>query len=338
MREPRPTIHDVASRAGVSKSLVSLAMRGSPKVSDASREAILQAAAELGYRPNAAARSLADRRSRTVGVLVLDLHNPVFADILDGIQSEVRAQGYSTMLVTGAADPDREQAELDKLLEFQVEGLILVSHRLSPAALRRFAAEVPTVVVTRDDIHGPRIDTISNDDVAGGVLATEHLIGLGHTRIAHLAGGDNPVARHREQGYREAMARAGLAEFVTVIPGGLTDVAGYAAAQQALAELHPPTAMFVANDIAALGAIAAVQESGRAVPGDVSVVGYDGIALGALRTLSLTTVAQPLERMGTLAAQRLFARIALPRQRAHHVLVESALIVRGSTTPPAIDV
>ncbi len=334
MREPRPTIHDVASRAGVSKSLVSLAMRGSPKVSDASREAIRQAAADLGYRPNAAARSLADRHSRTIGVLVLDLHNPVFADILDGIQSEVRAQGYSTMLVTGAADPDREQAELDKLLEFQVEGLILVSHRLSPASLRRFAAEVPTVVVTRDDIHGPRIDTISNDDVAGGTLATQHLIALGHRRIAHLAGGDNPVARHREQGYREAMAEAGLADNASVITGGLTDVAGYAAARQALAEPHPPTAMFVANDIAALGAIAAVQESGRAVPGDVSVVGYDGIALGALRTLNLTTVAQPLERMGRLAAQRLFARIVLPRQRAHHVLVESTLVVRGSTAPP----
>jgi len=103
--------------------------------------------------------------------------------------------------------------------------------------------------------------------------------------------------------------------------------------EEALADPRGPTAMFVANDIAALGAVAAVQESGRAVP-DVSVVGYDGIALGALRTLSLTTVAQPLEHMGTLAAQRLFARIDLPRQRAHHVLVESTLVVRGSTAPP----
>ena len=114
MREPRPTIHDVASRAGVSKSLVSLALRGSPKVSEASRDAILAAASELGYRTNAAARSLADRRSRTVGVLILDLHNPVFAEILDGVETEVRAHGYSTMLVTGGADPALEQVELEQ--------------------------------------------------------------------------------------------------------------------------------------------------------------------------------------------------------------------------------
>jgi DNA-binding LacI/PurR family transcriptional regulator len=334
MTTPRPTIHDVASRAGVSKSLVSLAMRGSPKVSDASREAIMKAAAELGYRPNAAARSLADRRSRTVGVLVLDLHNPVFAEILDGIQSEVRGHGYSTMLVSGDADPERERAELDKLLEFQVEGLILVSHRLSPTGLRRIAAEVPTVVVTRDDIHGPRIDTVSNDDVAGASLAVQHLIGLGHQRITHLSGGDNPAAAGREQGYRASMRAASLARRIRVLPGGLTDSAGYAAAVTAMADPSAPTALFVANDIAALGAIAAVQESGRSVPRDVSVVGYDGIALGALRTLSLTTVAQPLAAMGATAARRLFGRIDHPTEPAHHIRVDSELVVRGSTARP----
>ena len=328
---PRPTIHDVAKRAGVSKSLVSLAMRGSPKVSAASREAIMKAAAELGYRPNAAARSLADRRSRTVGVLVLDLHNPVFAEILDGIQSEVRAHGYSTMLVSGDAEPEREVTELDKLLEFQVEGLILVSHRLSPTALRRFAAEAPTVVVSRDDIHGPRIDTICNDDFAGASLAVNHLLDLGHERIIHLSGGANPAAIERERGYRATMKAAGLGRRALVVPGGLTDSAGYSAAVTALAHGSAPTALFVANDIAALGALAAIEESGRSVPRDVSVVGYDGIALGALRTLSLTTIAQPLASMGAMAAERLFRRIERPSERAHHIRVDSALVVRGST-------
>jgi DNA-binding LacI/PurR family transcriptional regulator len=333
MRATRPTIHDVASRAGVSKSLVSLAMRGSPKVSDASRDAIMAAAAELGYRPNAAARSLADRHSRTVGVLILDLHNPVFAEILDGVQQEVRQHGYSTMLVTGDADPVLEQAELDTLLEFQVEGLILVSHRLSAAALRSIAAEVPTVVVTRRDMTGPRIDTVSNDDVAGAALAVDHLVGLGHRRIAHLSGGDNPISLDRERGYRQAMQAAGLGAEACVVEGSLTDAGGYAAAKAALAVGPRPTALFVANDIAALGAIAAVQEAGLQVPADVSVVGYDGIALGALRTLSLTTVAQPLAEMGSSAAARLFARIESPRSRAHHLGVDATLTIRGTTAP-----
>lgn len=334
MRDQRPTIHDVASRAGVSKSLVSLALRGSPRVSDASREAIEAAAADLGYRPNAAARSLADRHSRTVGILILDLHNPVFAEILDGVQQEVRAHGYSTMLVTGGADPVLEQAELDKLLEFQVEGLILVSHRLSPAALRATAVEVPTVVVTRRDMTGPRIDTVSNDDVAGAGLAVDHLVSLGHRRIVHLSGGSNPISLDRERGYREAMAAAGLADTARVEVGSLTDAGGYAAATAALAGVPRPTAFVVANDIAALGAIAAVQDAGLRVPHDVSVVGYDGISLGALRTLSLTTVAQPLARMGTFAAARLFDRIGRPRSRAHHESVDAQLLVRGTTAPP----
>lgn len=331
MREPRPTIHDVASRAGVSKSLVSLALRGSPKVSEASRNAILAAAAELGYRPNAAARSLADRRSRTVGVLILDLHNPVFAEILDGVETEVRDRGYSTMLVTGGADPVLEQVKLDKLLEFQVEGLILISHRLHVGALRAFADEVPTVVVTRGDMTSPRMDTVSNDDVAGASLGVRHLVGLGHRRITHLSGGDNPVSAARERGFLEAMAGAGLASYARVVPGSLTDAGGYTAARLALVADPRPTALFVANDIAALGAIAAVQEAGLQVPADVSVVGYDGIALGGLRTINLTTVAQPLAAMGAAAAGRLFARIGNPRSRAQHVSVDATLVVRGTT-------
>ena len=327
----RPTIHDVAARAGVSKSLVSLAMRGSPKVSEASRDAILAAAAELGYRPNAAARSLADRRSRTIGVLILDLHNPVFAEILDGVQAELRRHDYRTMLVTGDADPALEQASIEALLEHRVEGLLLISHRLPSDRLRAFAAEAPTVVVARRDVPAPRIDTVANDDVAGAGLAVDHLVSLGHTRIACLTGGDNPVSRDREHGYRQAMARHGLGEHIAVMPGGLTDAAGHAAARQALGQR--PTALFAANDLAAMGALAAAHEAGLDVPRDVSVVGYDGIAIGALRHVDLTTVAQPLHDMGMLAAKRLLERIAEPGSAAQHIVVPTSLAERGTTGP-----
>ncbi len=331
MPRDRPTIHDVASRAGTSKSLVSLALSGSPKVSERSRLLIEQAAAELGYRPNAAARSLSVRRSRTIGVLILDLHNPVFAEILDGVQTEVRQHGFSTMLVTGGENPTLEQAEIETLREFQVEGLILISHRLPTGVLRSIAADVPTVVVTRDDIVAPGMDTVCNDDVAGARLAIDHLVGLGHARIVYLSGGDNPVSHLRATGYSAAMTAHGLAELIQIVPGGLTDATGYRAAEAAL-ELNP-TALFVANDIAAFGAIAAIENAHLRVPEDISVIGYDGIRIGGMRRVNLTTIAQPLAELGRRAAQHMLRRITDRDLPAQHEHVSASLVIRGTTGP-----
>lgn len=331
MSDSRPTIRDVAHRAGTSKSLVSLALSGSPKVSAASRERIERAARELGYRPNAAARSLSVRRSRTIGVLILDLHNPVFAEILDGVQSELRQYGYSTMLVSGGDNPVHEQSEIEKLLEFQVEGLILISHRLAETVLRKVSSEVPTVIVTRDDIVAPGIDTVSNDDVAGMALAIDHLVSRGHTDIAYLSGGDNPVANLRSRGYSDAMTEHGLAQHIRIIPGGLTEASGYRGANEVLR--HRPTALCVANDIAAIGAIAAIDNAGLRVPEDLSVIGYDGITLGALRRINLTTVGQPLAELGRRAAERILDRVNNPSAGSQRIHLAAELIVRGTTGP-----
>jgi len=331
MSVSRPTIHDVASRAGMSKSLVSLALSGSPKVSDKSRAKIERAAEELGYRRNAAARSLAVRRSQTIGILVLDLHNPVFAEIVDVVQRTVRERGFSTMLVSGGNDPAREETELETLLQFQVEGLILISHRLSHTTLARIAAEVPCVTVTRDDVAVAGMDRVSNDDVAGAGLAVDHLVELGHQKIVHLSGGANPVSQARAAGYEAAMRAHGLESQISVVAGGLTDAAGFAAATTALSE--DPTALFVANDFAAMGAIAAIEEAGLQVPDDVSVIGYDGITLGALRNINLTSIAQPLVALGEKAAERLLQRIESPLAPAHHDKMRSRLLTRGTTGP-----
>lgn len=329
MPSSRPTIIDVAARAGVSKSLVSLALSSPERVSDASRRRIERAAQELGYRPNAAARSLAIRKSRTVGVLVLDLHNPVFAEILDGVQTEVRAHGFSTMLVSGEKDPELEREDIEKLLEFQVEGLILISHRLSESTLQQIASQLPTVTVTRDDMPIVQMDTVCNDDVAGARLAVDHLVELGHQRIACLSGGDNPVSHARSRGYQEAMDSYGLGEYAHIVSGGLSDAEGYEAAKEALAS--EPTALFVANDIAAMGAIAALEEEGFQVPTDISVIGYDGIRLAGLRSVNLTTVAQPLSELGRLAAIRFLQRREDPGRDSQHDRVSSELVVRGTT-------
>ena len=331
MPKSRPTLHDVATLAGVSKSLVSLALAGSPKVSDLSHTRIVAAAAELGYRPNAAARSLKVRRSQTIGVLILDLHNPVFAEILDGVQTEVRQHGFSTMLISGGIDPALEQAEIDTLLKFQIEGLILIAHRLPATVLRSVAADVPTVVVTRDDIDIPHMDTVSNGDVEGARMAVDHLVALGHNRIVHLSGGDNPVSHARADGYRYAMTDHGLAEFIQVVPGGLTDAAGFAATGEALG--HRPTALFVANDVAAMGAIAAIENANLRVPEDVSVIGYDGIRIGGMRRVNLTTIAQPLAELGRRAAQHMLRRISDRESPAQHEHLSASLVIRGTTGP-----
>ena len=328
----RPTINDVAARAGVSKSLVSLAMRGSPKVAPASREAILAAARELGYRPNAAARLLADRRSRTVGILALDLHNPAYPEIIEGVSSAIREQGYYSMLVVGDNDPVTEAAELDKLLEFQVEGLVMIGHRLPSGAREVLSAACPGVLVSRQEPGVPGLDCVSNDDLAGGRLAVEHLVSLGHRRIVHVTGGDNDVANLRRRGYEEAMREHGLGAQVRCVPGDFTDAGGYRGAADALATGDRPTALFVANDIAAVGALAAAKDAGVAVPEQLSVIGYDGTALAGLRSLSLTTIAQPLASMGRTAATLLLDRVEHPRRRPRQVMEPPSLVVRETTS------
>ncbi|MFM1783842.1 MAG: hypothetical protein RLZZ579_119 [Actinomycetota bacterium] len=325
----RPTIHDVAAKAGVSKSLVSLALSGSDKVSPESKARILKAADAIGYRPNAAARSLAARKSRTVGILVLDLHNPVFAEILDGVQSQLRENGFSSMLVAAGKDPALEKSEIDTMLQFQIDGLILISYRLSAKELKELAREVPIVTVTRDDIQLPSMDTVSNDDVAGAELAVNYLVSLGHSKIVCLNGGDTAVSHARSSGYQRAMEKHGLQSKAKIVTGGLTDTAGYSAATEALK--LKPTALFVVNDIAALGAIAAIEEKGLRVPEDISVIGYDGIRLGGLRSINLTSVAQPLAELGRISAQHLLERIENPALKSRRTTVASKLIVRGTT-------
>jgi DNA-binding LacI/PurR family transcriptional regulator len=332
--DKRPTIHDVAARAGVSKSLVSLALRGSSKVSDTSREAIERAAADLGYRPNAQARSLADRRSRTIGVNMAELDNPIFPQMLSGAHSVIRARGFNTMLVSGERDPELESTELAKLLEFQVEGLMLISHRLPAATVRSLAADVPTVVLTLRGITGPGIDTVTTDDEAGARMAMQHLFELGHTRIAHISGGSLEPGVVREGVYREQMEAAGLSDSIRVAPGDLTNLGGLEATRSMLEDGDPPTAIFASNDISAIGAMAACQEHGLRVPEDISIIGYDGVALGALRTLSLTTVAQPLTELGRLGAERLFDRLEGRKVKDRSILLEPQLLTRGTTAAP----
>ena len=335
MTRPRhATIRDVAARAGVSKSLVSLALQGSSRVSVESRAAIWAAVEELGYRPNAAARNLGANRSRTIGVFLLDLHNPVSADFVDAVQSEARQRDFRTILVVGSDDAAVERAELEKLLEFRVEGMIAFGHRLPVRAHQVIGPDFPAVIVSSQHLGVPHLSCIANDDVAGAELAVEHLVAIGHTRIAHITGGANEVAVRRRRGYEQAMHRHGLSEQISCFDGAFSDLGGQAGMRLALQSRPAPSAIFVCSDYAAIGALAAIAEFGLRVPQDISVIGYDGTRLSAMPTVSLSTIVQPIADMGMQAAANLAHALETGEEPSPSTLVSPRLVQRSTTAPP----
>ncbi|ARF55404.1 LacI family DNA-binding transcriptional regulator [Streptomyces gilvosporeus] len=336
-----PTIRGVAERAGVSKSLVSLVLQGSPRVSDAKRQAVLEAIDELGYRPNAAARSLVARRTHTVGVLLDDLRNPWFVELLDGLNSVLCAHGLRMLMADSRLGRRTGEDIARTFLELRVDGVVAVGTLpdADTAALAELAERLPTVVAGSHDPRLPRVDTVANDDERGARLATEHLIGLGHRRIAHIAG-PGSVGELRRRGFEATMREHGLGGEPTVEPGDGTEEGGYRAAVRMLggrpaATPERPTAVFAFNDFSAVGALSAARELGLEVPHDLSLVGCDNTYLARIRHLWLTTVDNASHDVGRRAAQRLLDRMEHPGRPADHGLAAPSLEVRGSAAPPS---
>ncbi|WP_030165915.1 LacI family DNA-binding transcriptional regulator [Streptomyces sp. NRRL S-813] len=329
-----PTIRDVAARAGVSKSLVSLVLRGSESVRPEKRRAVLAAIEELGYRPNAAARSLSERRTRTVGVLLNDLRNPWFVELLDGLNARLHDSGLHVLLADGRLNRRLGQDLTRTFTELRVDGVVAVGTLQDPAALRTAADRVPTVVAGTREPELPGVDVIAGDDERGARLATEHLIGLGHRRIAHIAG-RGAVGELRRRGFEAAMREHGLADTAVVEQGDLTEEGGYRATVRLLSRRQRPTAVFAVNDMTCVGALSAAEESGLRVPGDLSLAGYDNTYLSRLRHLWLTTVDNASHDVGRLAAQRLLDRIEDPGRPRTVDLTVPVLEVRGTTAAPS---
>lgn len=325
----KPTIRNVAERAGVSKSLVSLVMRGSPHVSERRRQAVLKAARELGYRPNAVARSLVEGRTRLIGALVADLHNPFFAEFLDGLQESLHGANLRMIVGSGRWDPLFEAEAVEAFLEMRVDGLVLLS--VVPDSLSDAAASVPVVVVGERDVSG--VDIVVDDDELGARLAVDHLVELGHQRIAHIEGAPSTTARYRRAGYEKAMSQYGLMSHIVVEPGDFTEDGGYRTARSLLSRRPRPTAIFAPNDLVAIGALSAADELGLRVPTDLSIVGYDNTHLAAIRHISLTTVDQPRRDMGKVAAELLCARIDDLLREPRQTLVVPHLVTRATTGP-----
>ncbi|MFI5524912.1 LacI family DNA-binding transcriptional regulator [Streptomyces platensis] len=344
-----PTIRGVAERAGVSKSLVSLVLQDSPRVSDTKRQAVLDAIEELGYRPNAAARSLVARRTHTVGVLLNDMRNPWFVEVLDGLNSLLQAHGLRMLMADGRLDRRTGQGFARTFQELRVDGLVVVGTLPDTDGLAEVAARLPTVIAGNHEPRLPHADLVANDDERGARLATEHLIGLGHRRIAHIAG-QGLVGELRRRGFEAAMRAHGLTGSAVVTSGDGTEEGGYRAAVRLLTPppvparpgarppaAQRPTALFAFNDISGVGALSAAQELGLRIPADLSLVGYDNTYLARIRHLWLNSVNNASHEVGRRAARCLLDRMERPDAPAGQQLVAPELEIRGSTAAPRPD-
>jgi DNA-binding LacI/PurR family transcriptional regulator len=327
----RPTIYDVAKLAGVSPSLVSLVLQNPGRVSDKRREAVLGAIAELGYRPSRAATALASSRTKSIGLVIDDYRNLWFVDLLRGMESTLTEHGYQVMLADSRPGEGRVKEAADGLLAMHVDGLVIAAE---PGETAHTRTEVPTVVAGWRNGVPPDADLITNDDDGGGAIAADHLLGLGHTRIGHLTGSGGAAA-HRRAGFQGRVREAGVDVRIVGEEGGTSEEDGYASACWLL-DRHPDTtAIFAANDTMALGAFGAIKARGLSVPADISVIGYDNSALAKSRYLELTSVDNRSDVVGVDVAKALLTRIQDPATRPQRKLIESCLVIRGTTSQPS---
>ncbi len=331
------TISDVAHRAGVSTATVSrvLAGIGNPKPDTAA--AVLAAVGELGYRPSGVARSLRMRRTRTLGLIVTDIQNPFFPELVQAADLAARSLDYSIILGSAAYDEHRAMHYLDLMVDRRVDGLIIASSQLSDESWQWLARSPVPVVVVNAEPTGVPVSVITSDNAGGTRIAVEHLVGLGHRRIAYIRGYEGFTADvPRVEGYRQACAAAGIpaADMVEIRGDGQFE-GGESAMAELLARGSDVTAVMCHNDVTAIGAMRALRSAQRRVPAEVSVLGCDDIAAASWVVPALTTVAQQKAEMGRMAVERMAAALDDPDALApaETTRIPMVLQVRESTGP-----
>ena len=328
------TIKDVARAARVSVTTVSHVVNKTRFVSEDGRNRVEQAIRELGYVPSAVARSLQRSATNTLGMLIPNSSNPYFAEIVRGIEDRCFGAGYNLVLCNTDDEPRRQGMVLQVLAERRVDGLIVVSSGEDPALPDLLAGlRMPTVMVDRE-IDTLPCDLVETAHMQGALLAVQHLTALGHRRIACIGGPAGvATADQRAEGWRMALAGLGLPSAGLLQPGDFTSEGGYAAMHAILRRTPRPSAVFVANDLMAIGALCAAHECGVAVPDELSLVGFDDIELARFACPPLTTVAQPKQRIAAMAVDMLLERIEGRRQDVRKVVLQPELRVRASTAP-----
>ncbi|MFJ2967036.1 LacI family DNA-binding transcriptional regulator [Streptomyces collinus] len=336
----RVTIVDVARHAQVSTTAVSKVLRNAYGASPEMRAKVRRAIDELSYRPLAAARGLRGQ-TYTIGVMLPDIRNPFFPEILDGITGRLADTDYQVFLGPGGCNDEKAEARVtEAMIDRGMDGIVLIAPVSSRARLEHIATAVPTVVVGRHG-HSSVYDTVTDDDVAGAAVLVGHLTGLGHRRIAHIEHHETDPTRieempnaQRADGYRRAMRAHGLAEEIDVVSTSYTQQGGYEGARQLLARPNRPTAVFAGADIVAMGVLEAFAEAGVSVPDDISVAGYDNTTFASFGPISLTSVDQAGHEIGANAARLLVERIADRLKSPVQIKLSPTLVPRRTTAPP----
>jgi LacI family transcriptional regulator len=326
----RATLNMVAKKAGVSPSTVSRILNGTAKVSAVKQASVNAAIEELGFRPDPVARSLAGGRTMSIGVLTQFIDSPYYGEALRGIEDELHKANYVPLFVSGHWNESEEKDRIFMLQERKVDGIIVLTGKLSDDTLVEMAANIP-VVVTGRRLSAPGLFSIDFDNSEGASLAVRHLHALGHRRVAFISGPlDHPDAAQRLQGYREEASLKGMEiDDNLVVISDYQEAGGFRAMNNLLTARVPFTAVIAANDQMAYGARLALHRSGLRVPEDVSLIGFDDLPHSAFSLPPLTSVRQSVYEIGVAAAKAMFH--LLSKQKPPVSLVEAELVVREST-------
>jgi DNA-binding LacI/PurR family transcriptional regulator len=328
----QPSIKDIARLARVSHPTVSRALQNSPLVNAKTKAKIRKIADEAGYRASAVARGLVTRRTRTIGLVVTTVNDPFAGEVALGVEQAANDHGYSLFLANSNAEPERERRVVQAFAEQRVDGIIVTSSRVGASYLPMLAELMVPIVLVNDQYPGEFVHSVMIDNVEGSRLAVEHLIGLGHQRIAYV--GDRSGYQsdtERLAGYKEALAKAGITfDAQLAVQGDGRPEAAIEAVNSLVSLKHPPTAICCYNDMTALGAVRAIHERGLRVPEDISVTGFDDLFFASYLQPPLTTIRQPMRRMGEMAMENLF-KLMSGEESVAQIRVEAKLIARGST-------
>ena len=336
----QPTILDVASRAGVSKSTVSNVVRGLPGVSEATRVRVRMAIDQLGYRPNVLARQLVQQRGSILGVVVGDLANPFFAEMAKSVERHAAARGYTAMFCNTEGDSQSELAGVETLLEYRVAGIVFLAFSGDSRTMQEtLEHQVPVVFLSCKADWG---DVVSVDDMRGGMLGANHLIESGHRRIAYVSipelDDQSDVARW--QGYGEALQQAGLGPPIRISWSPPSDHAEVNGVDRRLLDVFTgptrATAVVASNDVAAIALQEFADRVSLRVPQDLSIIGFDDVPMAGLARIALTTVAQPRDELARLGIATIADRIERKlKGPSSTILVDVKLVTRRSTAPPS---